>query len=68
MSVACGRRSSARNSFMLPDLLRYHRSDVALVRIITPLNLNATDATKTDLFQFVRSAFPLLSDQFSSIR
>jgi len=54
--------------FMLPDLLRYHRSDVALVRIITPLNSNATEATKADLFQFVRSAFPLLSEQFSSIR
>jgi len=53
--------------FMLPDLIRYHRSDVALVRIITPLDINATAATRADLFKFVRNVFPLLSQQFSSI-
>jgi EpsI family protein len=53
--------------FMLPDLLRYHRSDVALVRIITPMDARATEATKADLFQFVRTVFPLLSRQFASI-
>ena len=51
--------------YMLPDLLRYHRSDVALIRIITPLDSNV-DATKSDLFKFVNTAFPLLAERFST--
>jgi EpsI family protein len=54
--------------YMLPDLLRYHRSDVALVRIITPLDPNAVEATESGLFKFVNTAFPLLSERFSSIQ
>ena len=51
--------------FMLPDLLRYHRSDVALVRIITPLDIDALAGTKARLAEFVRLMFPLLAAQFS---
>jgi EpsI family protein len=53
--------------FMLPDLLRYHRSDVALVRIITPLDRNATAEVRADSFEFVKKMFPLLSQQFTLI-
>jgi EpsI family protein len=53
--------------YMLPDLLRYHRSDVALIRIVTPLDPNAVEATKSGLFRFVNTAFPLLSERFSNI-
>ena len=52
--------------YMLPDLLRYHRSDVALVRIIAPLDKDATEATKAGVSEFVRALFPLLSERFSS--
>lgn len=53
--------------YMLPDLLRYHRSDVALIRIITPLNSDAIETTRSGLFKFVDTAFPLLSERLSSI-
>ncbi len=53
--------------FMLPDLLRYRRSDVALVRIITPLDSNAMEPTRADLLSFVQSVFPHLTKQFSSL-
>ncbi len=51
--------------FMLPDLLRYHRSEVALVRIITPLDEKAVDATKATLSEFVNTLFPMLNERFS---
>jgi len=53
--------------FMLPDLIRYHRSDVALVRIITPLEKNATEATRADLFRFISAVFPHLTERFSRL-
>jgi len=54
--------------YMLPDLLRYHRSDVALIRIITSLDPNAVEATKSGLFKFVNAAYPSLAERFSTIQ
>jgi len=54
--------------FMLPDLIRYHRSDAALVRIITHLESRDTDAAHADLLRFARQAYPLLRQQFASIQ
>jgi EpsI family protein len=53
--------------YMLPDLVRYHRSDVALVRVITPVDRSAVEAAKAGMFDFVRTAFPLLVERFSSL-
>ena len=52
--------------YMLPDLLRYHRSDVALVRVILPLESGAFEVTKASGLEFVRTMLPKLSGQFSA--
>lgn len=54
--------------YRLPQLLRYRRSDVALVRIMMPLDNNTVEAAKGDLLEFIRVVFPLMVDRFSSAR
>jgi len=51
---------------LLPDLIRYRRSDVSLVRLVTPMGASMTD-DRTDSIQFTERLFPLLAEHFSSV-
>ena len=51
---------------LLPDLLRYHRSDVSLVRIVTTLGPDASlDAALGQTMSFAHSLYPLLVQRFA---
>ena len=52
---------------LLPDLLRYRRSDVSLVRLVTSMRGYQPTAELKDSEQFARKIFPLLVDRFSSV-
>jgi EpsI family protein len=52
---------------LLPDLIRYRRSDVSLVRLVTPIQARPGDNFRTCL-QFTKLVFPLLSERFDSTR
>jgi EpsI family protein len=49
---------------LLPDLIKYKRSDVSLVRLIAPLRSNAADTELTNCVQFMSLMFPSLVKQF----
>jgi len=53
---------------LLPDLLRYRRSDVSLVRLITPLRDATPGKELRDCLAFTNLAFPLLVERFESVR
>lgn len=53
---------------LLPDLIRYRRSDVSLVRLIEPLGGSSTDKELADCRQFARDIFPVLAQHFASVR
>jgi EpsI family protein len=53
---------------LLPDLIRYRRSDVSLVRLIMPLAGPSQDAALAQCRQFARDIFPLLAQHFASVR
>ena len=51
---------------LLPDLVRYRRSDVSLVRLVTPMHgIVAGDALRNCL-EFTRLIFPPLVDRFAN--
>jgi EpsI family protein len=52
---------------LLPDLIRYRRSDVSLVRVIAPLGNAAPDTELANCLQFTQSLFPLLAQHFASL-
>jgi EpsI family protein len=52
---------------LLPDLLRYHRSDVSLVRIITPIGLGTVDGSFQNARSFAVDLFPYLEQRFGSV-
>lgn len=52
---------------MLPDLIRYRRSDVSLVRLITPMAGSASDKELANSLQFTARIFPLLAQRFASV-
>lgn len=49
---------------LLPDLIKYKRSDVSLVRLVEPLQTDGADATLKQSEQFATLLFPLLLDTF----
>ena len=53
---------------LLPDLIRYRRSDVSLVRVIAPYEGSAPGPELTSCVQFTRQVFPLLAQHFASVR
>ncbi len=53
---------------LLPDLIRYRRSDVSLVRLIAPLRGATADAELSSCVQFTERIFPLLAQHFASVR
>jgi EpsI family protein len=51
---------------LLPDLLRYHRSDVSLVRIVTTLGPETSvDTAFRNTMSFARNLYPLLVQRFA---
>jgi EpsI family protein len=52
---------------LLPDLIRYRRSDVSLVRLVTPWDGASFDSQVADCKQFTASMFPFLAQHFASI-
>lgn len=53
---------------LFPDLIRYRRSDVSLVRLIAPLRDSGPDRELSSCVQFTERIFPLLSKHFASVR
>jgi EpsI family protein len=49
---------------LLPDLIKYKRSDVSLVRIVEPVQGDDTGQVLADCKQFTKLIFPSLSDDF----
>ncbi len=52
---------------LLPDLIRYRRSDVSLVRLVTPLTGSTPENELTSCVQFTERIFPLLAEHFASV-
>jgi EpsI family protein len=53
---------------MLPDLLRYQRSDVSLVRLVIPMNGSTWDRELSTGAEFTKLAFPALVEHFRSVQ
>lgn len=49
---------------LLPDLIKYKRSDVSLVRLVEPVQADGVDATLKQTEQFATILFPVLSNTF----
>lgn len=52
---------------LLPDLIRYRRSDVSLVRLVVPIGDLGDSKEMADCAQFIRVLFPLLAKHFESV-
>jgi EpsI family protein len=52
---------------LLPDLIRYRRSDVSLVRVIAPYPGSSPDSVTASCVQFTQRVFPLLAKHFESV-
>ncbi|MGB6946351.1 MAG: exosortase C-terminal domain/associated protein EpsI [Bryobacteraceae bacterium] len=52
---------------LLPDLIRYRRSDVSLVRVVAPYEGSNPDQVVTNCVQFTQGIFPLLAEHFASV-
>jgi EpsI family protein len=52
---------------LLPDLIRYRRSDVSLVRLVASIRGSAPDNELTGCTQFTERLFPVLAQHFASV-
>lgn len=52
---------------LLPDLIRYHRSDVSLVRLVMPLGAAAPETELPICVKFTERIFPVLAQHFASV-
>lgn len=52
---------------LLPDLIKYNRSDVSLVRLVQPLPGDDADQALVECKQFTRLIFPALSEDFRRV-
>jgi EpsI family protein len=52
---------------LLPDLIRYRRSDVSLVRVVAPYEGSNPDQVVTNCVQFTQGIFPHLAEHFASV-
>jgi EpsI family protein len=51
---------------LLPDLIRYKRADVSLVRLITPMRVGDTGNELATSIEFARLVFPKLVERFAT--
>jgi hypothetical protein len=49
---------------LIPDLIKYKRSDVSLVRLVQPMRGDDASVALPELKQFTNSLFPALSEDF----
>lgn len=52
---------------LLPDLIQYRRSDVSLIRLITPVQGISADNELSNCFRFTQHVFPLLAERFATV-
>jgi EpsI family protein len=52
---------------LLPDLIRYRRSDVSLVRLITPVRGVSADNELSNCLRFTQRVFPLIAERFATV-
>lgn len=52
---------------LLPDLIKYRRSDVSLVRVIASMKGLNSDTELANCLQFTKTVFPLLNQRFESV-
>jgi EpsI family protein len=52
---------------LLPDLIRYRRSDVSLVRLVTPMRGAVPKDELAESLEFTRRVYPMLSERFASV-
>jgi EpsI family protein len=52
---------------LLPDLLRYHRSDVSLVRLIIPMQGTLPETERISSFHFAEQLYSPLAERFASV-
>jgi EpsI family protein len=52
---------------LLPDLIRYRRSDVSLVRFVTPMRSSEPGEELKNCRQFSQRVFPMLAAHFASV-
>lgn len=52
---------------LLPDLIRYRRSDVSLVRLVATVRDSSSNLELTNCVQFTQRIFPLLAEHFASV-
>jgi EpsI family protein len=52
---------------LLPDLIKYRRSDVSLVRLVEPMRGNDTEQALADCKQFANLLFPALAEDFRRV-
>jgi EpsI family protein len=52
---------------LLPDLIRYRRSDVSLVRLVTTLRGQAVGNELDESVEFTQLIYPMLAQHFSSV-
>jgi EpsI family protein len=53
---------------LLPDLIRYRRSDVSLVRLVVPMRAGTPDNEIASTFEFANLMFPALVERFVTAR
>jgi len=53
---------------LLPDLVKYHRSDVSLVRLVTPIHSVTPEAELRDASELARLVFSDLAQRFGNVR
>lgn len=53
---------------LLPDLLRYHRSDVSLIRLVAPVEETGTDSVLAHCQEFTRLLYPLLVARIGPVK
>jgi EpsI family protein len=53
---------------LLPDLIRYHRSDVSLVRLIVPLQGETWGSELSTCTEFTKLIFPSLAERFGTVQ
>ncbi|HLK47885.1 MAG TPA: exosortase-associated EpsI family protein, partial [Bryobacteraceae bacterium] len=52
---------------LLPDLIRYRRSDISLVRLIVPIGSSDSSRELADCTDFTRAIFPDLAQRLASL-
>jgi EpsI family protein len=53
---------------LLPDLITYRRSDVSLVRLISPLNSFDRESVLARSIEFAKEIFPVLAERFATVK